>query len=54
MDGGADGLVDGELREEGSARERGSSSSGREGRDGYPSPIYRGRGEEERGAGERE
>jgi hypothetical protein len=46
-DGGADGPVDGELVNGESAREKGRPRGGRE---GDPSPIYRERGEEERGA----
>jgi hypothetical protein len=53
-DSGADGPVDDELVNGESAREKGSSSSGREGREGDSSPIYRGRGEEDRGAPGRE
>jgi hypothetical protein len=44
------GAVGGEQGIEEHVRERGSSSSGRKGREGDPSRIYRGRGEEERGA----
>jgi hypothetical protein len=53
-DSGADGPVDGKLGNGESERERGSSSTGREGREGDTSPIYRKRRGRERGARERE